>query len=76
MNPSSPHEPAFPPAEPAPAPAKPEIAPDEKATPPDGRPPVSPDDASENAQGNEIHEEDLELSDATDARPPAGGAQP
>jgi hypothetical protein len=79
MNPSSPYEPDFPPTEPAPAPAQTGaagIAPDKNSAPADKRAPVSPADASENTQGNEVHEEDIELSDATAARPPAGGAKP
>ena len=33
----------------------------------DGSAPVKPSDASENTQGNEVHEEDLEPTDTTDA---------
>ncbi|MNX47618.1 hypothetical protein D3C86_781740 [compost metagenome] len=74
MKPSSPDEPASPPADPATS-SQPLAAPVGKPAKDSGQPPVKPDDASENAQGNEIHEEDLELTDATASDPSPGNAK-
>ncbi|MCP2513346.1 hypothetical protein M5J07_00260 [Achromobacter mucicolens] len=46
--------------------------------PSDGKPggqPVKPSDASENAQGNEIRNEDMEPSDASESNPDPAGSQ-
>lgn len=72
MNPSPSTGPASPPAEPK---AQPTAQPVEKPGPDGGHPPVSPDDASENTQGNEVREEDLEPSDATESDPHPGSAK-
>ncbi|WP_152384487.1 MULTISPECIES: hypothetical protein [Achromobacter] len=40
-----------------------------------GAQPVKPSDASENAQGNEIRNEDMEPSDASESNPDPAGSQ-
>ncbi|WBX90990.1 hypothetical protein [Achromobacter mucicolens] len=40
-----------------------------------GAQPVKPSDASENAQGNEVRNEDMEPSDASESTPDPAGSQ-
>lgn len=45
------------------------------STGPSGSAPVKPSDASENAQGNEISNEDMEPSDASESNPDPADSQ-
>ena len=55
--------------------AKPAIAPEQSPSGQGRKAPVEPSNASENAQGNEVREEDIELTDADASDEPLAGGK-